>query len=557
MKPKNDTTAFNNNNNVLLYTRVSSKDQFDNFSLANQANAIKRFSIQKNYNILEEFGYTYESASDDMSRKEFQRLLEKVKTMQVKPFAILVYKINRFSRTGGDAIALLTTLINNYRVHLIEASTGISTETERGKIEIYDKLLAARKDNLDRLDITKPGMIEFLKQGNWLGHSPRGYSHYGTRVKDVNLIKGKQEIVINEEGLLLEKAWNLKLQGYTDSSIRQKLDFWGLKINKQSLSALWRNPFYCGISVNSMLPEPVKGNWPQMVTEEEFLKVQKMLNSNHNGYVIDKGNEHRPLMGTILCPHCGKKLSGYEVKKKKVHYYCCPRCKGVCMNASQTVRAKGKGANELFVDLLNGFSIPEKYGPLFRDQLNKLFDAKYNERREEEALLKAKLKEQYKTKDDMEERFAYGKLSKELYDKFSGKLSDEILAIQEEIGISSKKISNQKNKIKNVVLLFQNISKIWVSVPVDAKKRLQKLIFPSGLVLDTGKRKYLTKDYNSFFNLIRCISSDFAVKENGLSSKKTEKSASVARKIKISNQIIDDFIETAEVVEFLIDNNFT
>ena len=128
----------------------------------------------------------------------------------------------------------------------------------------------------------------------------------------------------------------------------------------------------------------------------------------------------------------------------------------------------------------------------------------------------------------MEERFAYGKLSKELYDKFSGKLSDEILAIQEEIGISSKKISNQKNKIKNVVLLFQNISKIWVSVPVDAKKRLQKLIFPSGLVLDTGKRKYLTKDYNSFFNLIRCISSDFAVKENGLSSKKTEKSASVA-----------------------------
>jgi hypothetical protein len=49
----------------------------------------------------------------------------------------------------------------------------------------------------------------------------------------------------------------------------------------------------------------------------------------------------------------------------------------------------------------------------------------------------------------------------------------------------------------------------------------------------------------------------FGLKENGLSSKKTEKSASVARKIKISNQIIDDFIETAEVVEFLIDNNFT
>jgi len=157
----------------------------------------------------------------------------------------------------------------------------------------------------------------------------------------------------------------------------------------------------------------------------------------------------------------------------------------------------------------------------------------------------------------MEERFAYGKLSKELYDKFSGKLSDEILAIQEEIGTSSKKISNQKNIIKNVVLLFQNISKIWVSMPLDAKRRLQKLVFPRGLVLDTEKRKYLTKDYNKFFELIRCFSDDFGVKENGLSSKKTEKSVSVAGIPSISNQFISDFLEIAQVADFLNDNNFT
>lgn len=528
MKPQNEKVTSNNNNTVLLYTRVSSKDQFDNFSLANQADAIKKYAIQKSYTILEEFGYTYESASDDMSRKEFQRLIEKIQTMKVKPFAILVFKINRFSRTGGDAIALVATIINNYKVHLIETSSGASTETERGKIEIYDKLLAARKDNLDRLDITRPGMIAFLKQGNWLGHAPIGYSHYGTRVKNVNLIRGKQEILINDEGLLLRKAWKLKLQGDTDTTIRQKLGSWGLEITKQSISAMWRNPFYCGVLVNRMLPEPVAGNWEPMVSEDEFLKVQKLLDLNHNGYVIDKGNENRPLMGTLLCQHCGKKLSGYEVKKKQVHYYCCPRCNGVSINAAYTMRARGKGANELFVDLLNEFSVPSKYEPLVIDQLNKLLDAKYNDRTEEEALLKSKLSELFKTKADMEERFAYGKLSKELYDKFSDKLLDEILVIQEELGKCSKKISNQKNKIKNVFSLLQNISKIWVSVPLETKKRLQKLIFPSGLVLDTEKREYLTKNYNNFFELIRRVSRDLELKENGLFSKKTEKSVLVA-----------------------------
>jgi len=52
------------------------------------------------------------------------------------------------------------------------------------------------------------------------------------------------------------------------------------------------------------------------------------------------------------------------------------------------------------------------------------------------------------------------------------------------------------------------------------------------------------------------MSSDLRGKENGLFSKKTEKSVSVAGNLKISNQIIDDFIETAEVASFLVEQNF-
>ena len=48
------------------------------------------------------------------------------------------------------------------------------------------------------------------------------------------------------------------------------------------------------------------------------------------------------------------------------------------------------------------------------------------------------------------------------------------------------------------------------------------------VVLDTKKRKYLTKNYNSFFQLIKRVSGDLGEKENGLSEKNFKKSGLVA-----------------------------
>ena len=40
-----------------------------------------------------------------------------------------------------------------------------------------------KKENSNRLKVTIPGLIAFIKKGNWLGKAPRGYDHYGKRVK--------------------------------------------------------------------------------------------------------------------------------------------------------------------------------------------------------------------------------------------------------------------------------------------------------------------------------------------------------------------------------------
>ena len=92
--------------NCVIYTRVSSKEQMDtNQSLEWQKKYCLDYAIKNNLDIKGYFGGTYESAKSD-ERKEFTRMLKFVKASKEKILFILVYSLDRFSRTGDSAILL-------------------------------------------------------------------------------------------------------------------------------------------------------------------------------------------------------------------------------------------------------------------------------------------------------------------------------------------------------------------------------------------------------------------------------------------------------------------
>jgi len=185
------------NLSLWTYTRVSSKDQFDNSSSVDrQAEASLIYAKENNYQITEEFGGTYESGKSDFTRKEFTRLIEKVRSSRTRPLAILVYKMSRFSRTGGGAIGLVNTLVEDLGVHLIEVCSGLTTMTDRGKISIYESLFHAHKENVEKKEIVIPSMIASLKSGIRTGICPPGYDHYGRKVTNEEIFSFKQRLEI-------------------------------------------------------------------------------------------------------------------------------------------------------------------------------------------------------------------------------------------------------------------------------------------------------------------------------------------------------------------------
>ena len=485
---------------VWLYTRVSSKNQKENYSLGCQKEEAEKFAAEKGYQITETFGNINESASNDYTRKEFNALISKVKKTRRKPFGILVYVINRFSRSGGKAIGILSNLVEDLNVHLIEVSTGIDTTTEEGMVAVLGKLVEAKKENQQRLKHTIPGMKKFVRAGHYLGKVPIGYDHFGPRVVDPVKRGIEQKIIVNEDGLKLKRAWEWKLQGLDDVEIIKRLDALGVKITKQNISSMWRRAFYCGIQTNAFLEgNPIKGKWEPLVSEEVFWGVQCILDGNHQGYHIQTENESRPLVGTLFCPKCGKKLTGYIVRKKKRHYYKCQKCKGVSIAADTSPKVKITGAHEMFLALLSSYQLDKKYIQPFKMQLQKTFQSMKAETFTVRKSYEKQLEVLQGELDILLERFGYGKINDELYDKLSTKKLAEINAVREKLDDTELEISNLSYFIDKSIELSQNIHKHWQLGNIEIRKQIQRTVFPEGIVVDTTSRTYLTKKVNSLF----------------------------------------------------------
>ena len=498
---KKQTVTKISNLDVWLYTRISSKEQQTNMSLENQKESGYKYAQQHNYHITKTFGGTYESASGDFTRKEFTKLLNEVKYARQKPFAILIFTINRFSRTGGKGVGIATELIEGLGVHLIEISTGRNTLTEEGKLDVYRELIKARQENIDRLRSTMPGMKRLLENGDWLGTVPRGYDHFGRRAKDITHIREKQSIVLNNEGKILRQAWKWKLQGEKDTTILRKLKEMGLqKMYMQTLSKMWRNPFYCGILVNKMIDEPKLGNWEKMVSEQEFLIVQEIINGNTQGYKHDSININRPLICFIRCSLCNGNITGYEAKKKRLHYYKCQKCKGININANTTVKAKLAGANDLFKNLLSEVMIPENLIEPLKAQLKLTFKNLNGEKTSTLSVLKEELEVAENELKKLNRRFMLVDGTDEgTYMEIKTEFETKIANLRNTIDTTSEQVSNLDNYINISLEVAANVNKYWALGEVATKKRIQELVFPEGLLLDVKNRVYLTSKTSCLF----------------------------------------------------------
>ena len=519
-----------------FYPRVSSKNQFENNdSIENQNKVCYAYAKKNNIKITKVFGGTFESAKGDFTRKEFMRLINKVKRSRKRPKYILIYIMSRFSRTGGNAISLANMLVEDIGVHLVETSSGLSTETDIGKMAIYQKLLEARKETMSRLDSILPGMKNALNNGKWIGAVPLGYTKYGQYVSEKERFAPETRIEINETGKVLKLAWKLKRRGERDVFIIQKMKSLGVDLTMQQIHKMWKKPFYAGVLIHNLIDKPVKGNWEALVSQKDFIYINNKINENKRNtseYKIEKIEDPRPLNGDVYCGECGFKLSGYVRRKRvkrtgkinEIHYYKCFKCGAVHVNANSTKFSKTEGLHNQFLGILECFIISKKIQKPISVQLKKLITLRNKEMTKFNSVAKKKITELKAELEAIELRFATGKIPEKLYDKFTKQLSKEIFSLEQKLGGGENATSNLSENVKKVINDYTNLCKIWDSGCFETKKKIQKLVFPKGMLVEAKSKRLRTQDLNPIIHTIATLSDNYKQNKKGITNVKIDKS---------------------------------
>ena len=128
------------------------------------------------------------------------------------------------------------------------------------------------------------------------------------------------------------------------------------------MSDYFRNPFYCGLIVSSHIPgEIVKGKHPTIVSKDDFLKTNDLLNKRGYGEKLNKDNENPPLKQFVRSSRFKTPYTGYLVKKKGLYYYKNNR-PGSKENRS------AKRMHEKFLQLISQYQLTDnKLKPLIKD----------------------------------------------------------------------------------------------------------------------------------------------------------------------------------------------
>ena len=141
----------------------------------------------------------------------------------------------------------------------------------------------------------------------------------------------------------MKDAWNLMATGTKSLKEMAKImNGWGMRkvvsgkeyiLRAQTVDRLFRHKFYMGMLTSTKYPEEVLGRHVAMVTEEQYYKVQAIIDGrNRAGMTIGKrlqDNPDFPLRKVVKCSKCYGVLSGGWSKgrhKKYAYYICKNRC---------------------------------------------------------------------------------------------------------------------------------------------------------------------------------------------------------------------------------------
>lgn len=272
-----------------IYIRVSTDYQAEEgYSIDAQKEQLSAYCISKgikDYEFYIDGGWS----GSNIDRPEMQRLIKDVKDGKISH--VVVYKLDRLSRSQKDTLYLIEDVFNPHGVDFMSLNESMDTSTPNGRLMlgILSAFAQLERENI-RLR-TRMGMKERVKSGLWMGGGriPFGYDYDKTQ----------GILVPNQDAEKVRQIYKLYIEGRSAQDIANIL---GLKYEKLVSQILTRKSNYGIIEYNG---EEYQGKHEPIISKETYDIAMKCMLERSK--VRANTSEHL-LTGLIYCGKCGAKM---------------------------------------------------------------------------------------------------------------------------------------------------------------------------------------------------------------------------------------------------------
>ena len=286
-----------------LYVRVSTDFQFEEgYSLEAQQQKLEQWCALKdisNHRLYRDGGWS----GSNLDRPAMQELIAHIRAGQV--IRVVVYKLDRLSRSQKDTLYLLEELFIPNGVEFISINENFDTGSPYGKAMIGILSVFAQLERENIRERTRMGMYERVKSGLWRGGSgtPFGYDYDPAR----------NTLVPNEHAEEVRQIYQLYLAGYSTTQLAQMFPV----CNDRHVSAILGRETYLGkMRYNGELFD---GQHEAIIDPDTWERVQRERRRRSAG--ASAGAAYL-LTGLLVCGKCGAKMRYQKWGKTGLKIYC-------------------------------------------------------------------------------------------------------------------------------------------------------------------------------------------------------------------------------------------
>ena len=477
--------------NVVIYTRVSTDEQSNGYSLSDQKDRLEKYCNLKNYTIVQH--YEDDFSAKTFERPEFQKFLSFAKKNRKIIDMFLIVKWDRFSRNMTDSLVMIRELDKlGIETQAIEQPVDLSIPENKLLLAFY--ITSPHVENDRRSLATIAGMRMAQRTGRFLNRAPFGYKNTIDSYR-------KPILVIDENNSALVKE-SFELYGtgiYSKDEVLKIMRKKGIKLCRASFHRMLHNPVYCGkIILKAYKNEPetiLIGIHQPIISDELYNRVQHVVGNKRFSQIKPKcKKEELPLRGFLICPICGRTATGSASKGRNgkfFYYHCISKCK---------YRVRAENANMVFENWLDTISLKPQSVNLYLKFFEEIYKREKGNRKDEiiklqneiEKLKARILKTDVKFIDEMIDVQTYNNLKESF--------------MKDMVQLQARKSDLEQvdfDFIQQLEFVFNFISKIGSSyrmAELEIKQKIIGSIFPKKLIFENSE--YRTDEDSELVSLL-------------------------------------------------------